>query len=56
MTLQGIKAGDIVRAEGRLWFVVEKIKQGLVVRGCHGSTSLQRVKARAVTEHWSQRG
>jgi len=56
MTLQGIRSGDIVRAEGILCFVVDKEGRELIVRGCHGSTSLRRVKGRSVTEHWRQAG
>ena len=52
MTLQGIKVGDIVRAEGQLCFVVGREGRELIVRGCHGSNSIRRVKGRAVTKHW----
>ena len=56
MTLQGIKVGDIVRAEGQLCFVVDKEGRELIVRGCHGSNSIRRVKGRAVTNHWRLAG
>ena len=52
MTLQGIKVGDIVRAEGQLCFVVGREGRERIVRGCHGSNSIRRVKGRAVSEHY----
>ena len=52
MRLQGVKAGDIVRADDQLCYVEEKDGRELIVRGCHGSNSIRRVKGRAVTKHW----
>ena len=52
MTLQGVRPGDIVRAEGQLCFVLDKEGRELIVRGCHGSSSVRRVKGRAVSERY----
>jgi hypothetical protein len=53
--LAGVKAGDIVRADGMHALVLRKDRRALVVRGI-GNGSTRRLAADEVEAHWRRMG
>ena len=55
MSLSGVHSGDIVRAGGGHWLVLNKERGRLQVRSLSSASGLRWIKAAEVECHWRKR-